>query len=68
MTLIMKEIWPRSCIHGSESAPRLSIEVHRFLCSGAKNWTGGIEIAAEIDSWLEEEDTGETGAETGEKL
>lgn len=48
-------------MHVSESPPRLSTEVHRFLCSGAKNWARDIEIAVEMDSWPEEEDTAETG-------
>lgn len=36
--------------------------------SGAKNWTRDLEMAIEMDSCLEEEDTDENGAETGKKL
>lgn len=54
-------------MHVSESPPRLSTEVHRFLCSGAKNWARDIEIAVEMDSWPEEEDTAGNIPETGEK-
>lgn len=37
------------------------------MCFGAKNWTGDTEIAVEVDSWSEEEDTAGSISETGEK-
>lgn len=54
-------------MHISESPPRLSTVIHRFLCSAVKNWTRDIEIAVEIDSWSEEEDTAGNISETDEK-